>query len=61
MQMPQVVQAALELPHLLLDHLSLTLVVVAVVVNKAMAQAPKQAVLVARAEVVLAVQVERFL
>jgi hypothetical protein len=61
MQMPLVVTEVLELPHLLLEHLSLTLVAEAVVVNKVMVAAQKLAVLVVQVVAVQAVQVEQTL
>jgi hypothetical protein len=57
MQMPQEVMVALERPHLLLEHLLLTLEAVVVLVNKDMAQVQKQGaqgVQVAAVQVVLA-------
>jgi len=57
----QVVMVALERLHLLLEHLLLTLVAVAVVVNKAMAQVQKQGVLGVQAAVVQAVLAELIL
>jgi hypothetical protein len=57
----QVVMAALERLHLLLEHLSLTLVAVEVVVNKAMAQVQKQGVLEVQVAAVQAVLAELIL